>query len=257
MDQIVSLLKKYKWIVTAVCALLVVLILIVSIRAWWDPNREEVKVGTEYLKQLESKDITSVEQEVKSVKKESQLAAIEAGELSLWAQFSDYVIFGDSRTVGFSFYEFLDSQRVIAEGGYTIADIAKHEDQIAALNPSYLFLCTGLNDVSIGLWETPEDYVAGYEKVMQELMSLLPDTEIYINSILPAKDVAYEESEKWKEIPDYNAAVKAWCEEKGYHYIDNTSVYEEHSDLYDMDGIHFQKDFYQYWAMNMIAGVDE
>lgn len=257
MEQIVSGLKKYKWIIIAVCAAAVVICAVIAIRVWRDPNREKVKIGTEYLKKLENRDITSVEQEVKSVRKQSRLAAIEAGELSLWAQFSDYVIFGDSRTVGFYFHEFLDKQRVIADGGYTIADIATFKDQITALNPSYLFLCTGLNDVSIGYWETPEEYVAAYEKVVQELMSALPNTDIYINSILPAKDPAFERSSKWREIPDYNAAVKAWCEEKGYHYIDNTKVYEEHSDLYDADGIHFRKDFYQYWAMNMLAGVDE
>ncbi len=255
MDQIVSMLKKYKWIIAGVGAAALVLCAVLAIRAWRDPNREEVQVGTEYLKQLESKDIASVEEKVKSVKKQSQLAAIEAGELSVWAQFSDYVIFGDSRTVGFSFYEFLDSKRVIADGGYTIANIAGHEEEITTLNPSYLFLCTGLND--IGIWGTPEEYVAAYENVMQELMGMLPNTEIYINSILPVQNRALRETERWDEAPDYNAALKAWCEEKGYHYIDNTQLFEERSGLYAEDGIHFQKDFYQYWAMNMLAEVDE
>ena len=26
--------------------------------------------------------------------------------------------------------------------------------------------------------------------------------------------------------------------------------------LYDTDGIHFQKDFYEYWAINMLTEVD-
>ena len=109
---------------------------------------------------------------------------------------------------------------MLADGGLTIADIPDYEDQMVALNPSYLFLCTGLNDVSIGYWKTPEEYVKAYEETMQELMKKLPDTEIYINSIFPAQDPAFEQSEKWRNIPDYNEAVKAWCEEKGYHYID-------------------------------------
>ena len=40
--------------------------------------------------------------------------------------------------------------------------------------------------------------------------------------------------------------------EKGYHYIDNTAVFEAHKDLYQPDGIHFQKELYEYWATNMI-----
>ncbi|MCF2568122.1 hypothetical protein I6E09_02830 [Mediterraneibacter glycyrrhizinilyticus] len=257
MSRVFSFLNKYKWIIAAVCAVLLLAGITILAKELWNPGREEVKAGVQYLKELESKDINSVEADVKAVKKQSQIDAIEAGELSLWAQFSDYVIFGDSRTVGFSYHEFLDSQRVIADGGYTIADIATYEDRIVALNPSYLFLCTGLNDVSIGYWNTPEEYVTAYEEVVQELMSKLPDTDIYINSIFPAQDPAFERSSKWLEIPDYNAALKEWCEEKGYHYIDNTQVYEEHRDLYESDGIHFRKDFYQYWAMNILAEVDE
>ena len=174
----------------------------------------------------------------------------------MWAQFSDYVVFGDSRSVGFTFYEFLDNQRVMAEAGLTIADIPKYQEQMKTLNPSYLFLCTGINDVSIGLWPTKEEYVEAYEETMQTLMKELPDTHIYINSIFPAKDPAFNKSALWLNIPDYNEAVKAWCEEKGYSYIDNTQVFDEHNDLYDTDGIHFQKDFYEYWAINMLTEVD-
>lgn len=255
MERITKIIQKHKWVVLLVCVTLVIVI-VMLVRALWDPARDEVREGTVYLEKLENKDLAAVEAEVKEVKKKAQAEAIEAGELSVWAQFSDYVIFGDSRTVGFYFHEFLDKQRVLADGGLTIADIPAYEDQIAALNPSYLFLCTGLNDVSIGYWKTPEEYVNAYEETVQELMKKLPDTEIYINSIFPAQDPAFEKSEKWREIPEYNKAVKQWCEEKGYHYIDNTSVYEEHNDLYDSDGIHFKKEFYQYWAANMLAEVE-
>ena len=74
----------------------------------------------------------------------------------------------------------------MAEAGLTIADIPKYQDQMKTLNPSYLFLCTGINDVSIGLWPTKEEYVEAYEETMQTLMKELPDTHIYINSIFPA-----------------------------------------------------------------------
>ncbi len=255
MEQIAVFVRKHRWVIPAAAVLALVLVILL-VKSLWDPQRAEVREGTKYLKELESKDLASVEASVKEVKKQAQAEAIEAGELSVWAQFSDYVIFGDSRTVGFYFHEFLDKQRVLADGGLTIADIPDYEDQMVALNPSYLFLCTGLNDVSIGYWKTPEEYVKAYEETMQELMKKLPDTEIYINSIFPAQDPAFEQSEKWRNIPDYNEAVKAWCEEKGYHYIDNTKVYEEHKDLYDPDGIHFKKEFYQYWAVNMLAEVD-
>lgn len=256
MKRVTELLRENKRILIPIVGGVSLIFIVVVIVCLWNRESAEVREGTAYLKELEGKDLSSVEEEVKEARAKTRAEAVESGELSVWAQFGDDVIFGDSRSVGFSFHEFLDSRRVIADGGYTIADIAAYEDQIAELNPSNLFLCTGLNDVSIGYWETPEAYVEGYEEVVQELMSKLPDTEIYINSIFPAQDPAFEQSSKWREIPDYNAALQAWCQEKGYHYIDNTEVYESHSDLYDADGIHFQKEFYEYWAANMLAEVE-
>lgn len=233
-------------------AVLLIVYAALTARSPADPLQD----GIRHLKELESKDLTAIEREVKLIRQEARAKAIAEGSLSVWAQFDDYVIFGDSRTVGFYFYEFLDQQRIIADGGLTIADLASHMDQIRLLNPSSLFLCTGLNDVSIGYWPTPEDYVEAYEELMQQLMSELPDTHIYINSIFPAKDPAFDLSEDWRKIPEYNTAVRTWCEEKGYSYIDNTQVFEDHQDLYDSDGIHFAREFYQYWAANMLAGME-
>lgn len=256
MKKIKDLLEENKRILIPVISGVLLLLFLIIIFFTLNRESKEIQKGTAYLKELEKKDFDQVEEKVKKAKVQTRSEAIESGKLSIWAQFDDYVIFGDSRTVGFSFHEFLDSKRVIADGGYTIADIATYEEQIVSLNPSTLFLCTGLNDVSIGYWETPEAYVEAYEEVIQELMEKLPDTEIYINSILPAQDPAFEQSSKWREIPDYNVAVQAWCQEKGYHYIDNTEVYNSHSDLYDVDGIHFKKEFYEYWAANMLAEVE-
>lgn len=51
--------------------------------------------------------------------------------------------------------------------------------------------------------------------------------------------------------------MKTMAEEKGYHFIDNTQMAQEHQDLYQEDGLHVQPDFYKYWAANMMAGVNE
>lgn len=246
--------KNKKAIVIAIVGVSMVMLAIMLFRALWNPNAKEAKKGVAYLKQLETKDMEAVEGAVKKVRKEAQAEAIANGELSVWAQFSDYVVYGDSRSVGFTFYEFLDSQRVLAEAGRTIGDIPEYVNVMKTLNPSYLFLCTGINDIAF--WKTPEEYVAEYEEKMQILRKELPDTQIYINSIFPAKDPAFEKSERWREIPEYNEALKAWCEEKGYFFIDNTEVFEEHNDLYDVDGIHFQKAFYEFWAINILAEID-
>ncbi|MGN0203067.1 MAG: SGNH/GDSL hydrolase family protein [Coprococcus sp.] len=247
-------IKKY--ILPAAVLLIFIMLIIAIPKLASEDSGTNLNEGISHLKTLEGKDVSAIEQEIKQNKKDARAEALalalEDGSVSLWAQFNDSAIYGDSRTVGFYTYDLLDESRVLAAGGLTIAGIPDYIDQMKMLNPSCLFLCTGLNDVSIGLWPTPEDYVTSYEEVMQTLMKALPDTEIYVNSIFPAQDPAFEQSTKWYKIPDYNEALKAWCKENGYHYIDNTAVFEAHSDLYDIDGIHFQKDFYQYWATNML-----
>ena len=39
---------------------------------------------------------------------------------TVWQEFSDAVILGDSRAVGFSYYSFLDASRVLASSGERI-----------------------------------------------------------------------------------------------------------------------------------------
>ena len=47
------------------------------------------------------------------------------------------------------------------------------------------------------------------------------------------------------------------AETNKYHYINNDKVAEEHTDLYEGDGLHFQKEFYKYWAINMLSEVSK
>ena len=77
--------KKLLIIAGAVLAALAIVLII----ALWTPDTGEKKKGVEYLKQLEAKNIETVEEDVKKVRKEAQAKAMESGELSVWAQFSD------------------------------------------------------------------------------------------------------------------------------------------------------------------------
>ena len=90
----------------------------------------QTKVGLKYLKSLESRDAKAIEDEIKAIKKEEQKEALENGELTIWEQFDDYAIMGDSRTMGFDQYGFLPSERILAHGGATIADITDYMESL-------------------------------------------------------------------------------------------------------------------------------
>lgn len=222
-----------------------------------------ISQGVSYLQSLEAQDPDTVDNVLKQQrlqhlqeKRDERLRQLESGEISVWSLFEDYVLLGDSRAVGFSFYGFLPEERVLAESGATILHLEEHISDIVALNPSNIFLCYGLNDVSIGIWPTPEDYVTQFSDIIQQIQSQLPDANIFISSILPARDPAFQQSTAWYDIPKYSQAVSKMCDATSHcYYVDNDATAEEYASLWETDGIHVQKDFYPHWAANLITEV--
>lgn len=258
--------KRLIYIITAV-GIILILAIILAVRLGSDHSPEasalDTSRGVNYIKALEAKAPEAVEHTLKQQReakikamREQRLQELESGEISVWTLFEDYVILGDSRAVGFYYFEFLPEDRVLAESGATIRDLQAHIPDIEQLNPSSIFLCYGLNDVSIGIWPTPSDYVTEYRQIVQEILEKLPDATIYISSILPARDPAFDTASEWREIPTYSAAVEEMCNSiDRCYYVNNDSIAEKYADLWEIDGIHVQKPFYDHWAANLIAEV--
>lgn len=220
----------------------------------------ELQAGLNFLEQQEQKNPDVVRQARQALytrrmeaQKDELLAAVESGDLDPFSLFQDYAVLGDSRAVGFSFWDCLDSDRVLAASGNNIRTIPDNHEDLKALKPSYVYLCFGINDCGIGFWETGEEYAAEYVETVRELQRLLPDATIIVSSIPPAQDPAFELSTDWYDIPDWNVAVEAACKEAGILFANCDSVFEEHGDLYDIDGIHFQSTLYPYWAGELIV----
>ena len=219
-------------------------------------SAQTLEEGRNYIAGLEQRDVSEVKSQISEYRKAERKKLLEEGKLSVWDMFEDYVVMGDSRAVGFYYHGFLEESRTLAFGGATIRDIPDYMDQVIALKPRYIFLCFGLNDVSIGYWDTPAQYTEEFVQVMDNFAKALPDAQVYISSILIARDPAFDTSEKWRQIPEYNEALAAMAKEHGYNYVDNTDLCEQYADLWDEDGIHVKKEFYPYWGANLIAEVD-
>ena len=208
-------------------AVLAIAVIYVAVTCFFGGSKASVPVsaleeGRRYIAQMEQRDVAEVKSQISSYRKAERRKLLEEGKLSVWDMFEDYYL-----------------------------------DTIKSLNPSYIFLCYGLNDVSIGYWDTPEEYTAEFVQVMDSLAKAAPKAQIYISSILIARDPAFETSEKWRRIPEFNDALKAMAEEHHYNYVDNTDLCEQYADLWDEDGIHVKKEFYPYWGANLIAEVDD
>lgn len=243
--------------------LLVLIIGIVIFNAMTSGESEEVTAGIAYIQSLEKEDTDEVEavlalqrKQRAEAEREEKMRQVAEGEIDVWSLFSDYALLGDSRAVGFEVFGFLSDDRVIAGPGWTIREIENNMSTLQALNPSSIYLCFGLNDVSIGIWQTKEEYAAEYLEILKHLRETFPNADIYVNSILPARDPAFNTSTKWYEIPDYSNAVGEMCAENGFTFVNNDQLAEEHADMWEIDGIHLLKTFYPYWAANMIMAAD-
>mgnify|MGYP002510965710 FL=1 len=251
-----SLDRNSKILIIALVFFVVAVISIMSYQAWKNKNVEKEKIsrGIDYLTSLENRDVASISEQIDRIKASQTMEQLEADENAVWKAFDMAMILGDSRAVGFRFYEFLMDAQVIAESGRKITDVPDDMDKIKSISPKQIFLCFGLNDIKSGLWPEPEDYAAAYKEIVMYLNQELPGTTIFINSILPATGAGYASFEGYARIPEYNAALQEMAQENGYKFIDNSTVAYEYADLYEQDGLHLQKDFYQHWAASMIMG---
>ena len=249
--------KNKKKIFLAAGILLVIIALALFIVQWRknEKEKEALEQGIGYLKSLEQKDLDDINGRIKALKAEMILSQAEEEGAVVWRGFEDAVILGDSRAVGFSYYEFLPEERVFAREGGRITDTTDYIEDLKAINPGQIFLCYGLNDIQIGYWPEPEEYSAECAEIIEELTAELLYCDVYVNSILPVIGEGLEKSEDYSRISEYNSALENMCEEKGYTYVDNTSISEENVDLYEADGIHMKIDFYEIWAANMLAEV--
>ena len=195
------------------------------------------------------------EQDRKDYLKKRELYRQTLEDDGVWDQFDKYVFRGDSRVVGYNVCGFLHEERVLAEQGDTILAISDMIDAIKELDPSYIFISYGINDINLGIWPTADEYANDFSEKIDDLRKELPDAQVYVNSIIPATDEAVENVSLWGKIPEYSDALKKMCAEKGIPFIDNTKLMEEHKELYAGDGVHLLAEFYPYWAQNQLLGI--
>ena len=221
---------------------------------------QEVTEGIQYIKSMENADLASVEKEVDQVRQslffEELDERIEEDPDYVWTALDQIgtVMMGDSRTVPYATYGFMDESRVLAEGGKTIWGMEDHFEELWAIHPNLVVLAYGLNDIHWS-YDYPEafaDQVMEYVDIIQEH---LPDAYIYIQSIL----VPRERMEEIYDMPNRAADCACWnevmmpiFEERGYRTIDVSDIVENNTEYFGEDGCHFYAPFYPLLAERIL-----
>ena len=150
--------------------------------------RVDATEGRKLLREMEQTDVTSVEKEIQALEDAETEAEEKRKSQPISKRLEGTLVLGDFIAKGLNDYEEFNSDLVVSG-----EDVSVGSPEESGLNlliakaveakPQKLFLCIGMNDVrGQGNVET---FQTSYQSVVAQIKESLPDTEIYINSILP------------------------------------------------------------------------
>jgi len=161
------------------------------------------------------------------------------------------VFLGNSITEGFDFDKYFTKTYIINRGinsDHIDGLIERLQYSVIDLNPSRLFILIGIND--IGRQDSDSTILHNYDQLLKMIADSLPNTEVYIHSILPT-------TAKWKNCPPekivrLNKQIIKFAQHYKFNWIDIYSLFvDENSFLKDdltRDGLHLNDTGYQLWA---------
>ena len=101
------------------------------------------------------------------------------------------IFLGDSITYGGDWSKLFPDLTVDNRGigGDTTTGLLNRLDEVIAQKPSKIFLMIGTNDLCYG--RSVPDIVANYRQILERFHSKLPDTEVYVQSVLPFNETIF------------------------------------------------------------------
>ena len=245
--------------IAAVCfCVLFIIIRAVGVGAYTES--EDSKNGASYISSMEKRDTKEIADRIGKAAKEKKadstddkLEALDREETDIWSLFDGIVIVGDSRAESFVEYEFLPESVVEAKKGANLKYADEVIPDVVARQPEAIIFTYGINDVT-GNWISAEPFIERYKEIIEEYKRQLPNTDIFVCSIIPVKQQAIDDEPTLLELPSYAAAVEKMCEEEGYVFIDCDGLYD-YSEYYEDEGMHFKPPMYPIWGEMMLRKV--
>lgn len=220
--------------------------------------RVNASAGEKKLKQFEKEDVQEIDAKIQELEKAEREADEAWQNRPNNEKFANCIVLGDSITQGLYEYNVLDASLVIAERGVEThrpddTGLTDMVNKVIEAKPQKLFLALGMNDIVADNGDA-ELFIKDYQAVLDKLIEGLPDTVIYINSVLPANSSKIAKEACYGNVPDYNEKLKALCEEKKLVFIDNTELVKE--EYYANDGVHLSQSYYPEWANHMAEAAE-
>jgi lysophospholipase L1-like esterase len=164
------------------------------------------------------------------------------------------VMLGDSLTDECEWAELFGDRNILNRGisGDCAIWLGDRLDPIIAGQPRKLFLLIGFNDLHDNV--PIEKIVRSIDGVVERLQKETPQTEIYVESVLPV-DITYpffaDKQDRNCQITELNRRIMAVAEKRGVPYIDVHSVLKDETGNlrkdFSNDGLHLMSAGYMAW----------
>ncbi|OKH21463.1 G-D-S-L family lipolytic protein [Hydrococcus rivularis NIES-593] len=164
----------------------------------------------------------------------------------------EMILLGDSLTDQGEWQELFKNANIKNRGinGETTDGIIERINEILETNPQKIFLMIGVND----FWnesKTISIVVNNYRIILSTIKKNAPETQVFVQSILPVNQAQYKIKLDNKELGAFNDRLKILAKEFSYEYIDLHSHFlDEQNQLssrYTSDGVHLNGEGYLLW----------
>ena len=182
--------------------------------------------------------------------------SFDGSSISYRTVFGNAAFVGDSVMTGFDVYMGLPNNvNVFAEvGAFMDKHLPAVIDSVIARYPKYVFVRYGINEMGTTTAEA-DAFASRYKGYIQKLKNNLPEAKIVVLGIAPVGNAAVAKNSRFGMINEYNTRIKAFCQEIGVAYYENSELFISNASLYSKDGIHFSKELYQKWVKDIIRKV--
>ncbi|NMB29815.1 MAG: hypothetical protein GX988_00010 [Clostridiales bacterium] len=175
--------------------------------------------------------------------------------------FDDAVFVGDSITVGYSAYGFIDEKSVLASQGMNIEKINTEKikspengnyiilDHLINLKPPKVYVMLGSNGIA---WLSNEFMIGEYDNFVKGIKEALPDSIIYIVSVPPVtKELESGDNPITNIMIDgFNSDLEEMANQNNMFYLDLASELKDDDgylfeEFAEKDGMHFKYAAYE------------
>ncbi|MBS4219414.1 lipase [Bacillus sp. FJAT-49711] len=186
-----------------------------------------------------------------------KMSIFESGESK-----SNHVVFlGDSLTDYGEWNEYFITNNILNRGisGDTTDGVLNRLKQVYSIKPSKVFLMIGINDLRKHV--EIDTILNNYSIILNELMEHSPNTEIFVQSILPMNSQLRPKNVKSKNVLELNSKLKKLAADANVTYIDLFRLMSNKENKlkleFTYDGLHLNGKGYAQWVNEIKKLVED